>query len=218
VATVSGNTVTIVGAGTATLTATQAADGSYAAGSASATFTVAKATPTLAAIPDINFRSWDHSDLCIADNANSCPLQSHSRFVQYTLTLGAAASNPADLGAAAPPSSPAAVLRLGDAMTVGTAGVVNAAAANFYSGPSWSIRTVFAVSYPRSTPASTTVTVTRAATLNFNAVSRTFTLTVTPDSGGYCFNAGNYVIRGPGDYECVCPAEYTGERCELPAP
>ncbi|MBL8324236.1 MAG: Ig-like domain-containing protein [Rubrivivax sp.] len=215
VATVSGNTVTIVGAGSATLTATQAADGNYAAGSTTATLTVAKATPTIAAIADVSLLSSDFSGLCISDNTSSCP-GPYSRFVQYTLTLGAATTHPGDLGAAAPPISTATVLRLGDAMTVGTAGVVNAAAANHYSGPSWSIQSGFAVSYPRSTPATTTVTVTRAATPNFNAASRTFTLTITPtDGGGYCFNGGNYVRNG-GLQECVCTADYTGERCDQP--
>ncbi len=40
IATISGNTVTIIGAGVATITATQASDGTYAAGTATATLTV----------------------------------------------------------------------------------------------------------------------------------------------------------------------------------
>lgn len=47
VATVNGNVVTIVGAGTATITASQAADAKYVAGSTSATLTVAKAMPVV---------------------------------------------------------------------------------------------------------------------------------------------------------------------------
>ena len=49
VATISGNTVTIVGAGTTVITANQAASGSYSSGSASATLVVSYAPPTNAA-------------------------------------------------------------------------------------------------------------------------------------------------------------------------
>ena len=49
VATISGNTVTIVGAGTTVITANQAAAGSYSSGSASATLVVSFAPPTVAA-------------------------------------------------------------------------------------------------------------------------------------------------------------------------
>jgi hypothetical protein len=47
-ATVAGNIVTLAGAGPVTLTVAQAAQGNYAASTATATFSVAKATPTLA--------------------------------------------------------------------------------------------------------------------------------------------------------------------------
>jgi len=47
VATISGNTITIVGAGTATITATQAQTSSYNQGTITASFQVAKATPTI---------------------------------------------------------------------------------------------------------------------------------------------------------------------------
>jgi uncharacterized protein YhjY with autotransporter beta-barrel domain len=54
VATVSGNVVTIIGAGSATLTAQQAADANYEASSVSVTLTVAKAVPTLSWMAPIN--------------------------------------------------------------------------------------------------------------------------------------------------------------------
>ena len=47
VATISGSTVTIVGAGTSTITANQAANGNYTAGSTTATLTVSTIAPTL---------------------------------------------------------------------------------------------------------------------------------------------------------------------------
>lgn len=59
VATVSGATVTIVGAGTANITATQATDDNYNAGSVSAVLTVAKAARTLSAFADINKTTTD---------------------------------------------------------------------------------------------------------------------------------------------------------------
>jgi hypothetical protein len=49
VATISGSTITVVGAGTSTITANQAAAGSYSAGSTTALFTVTFGPPTVAA-------------------------------------------------------------------------------------------------------------------------------------------------------------------------
>lgn len=54
VATVAGDVVTVVGAGTATITVTQAADGNYLAGSATATLVVSKRAPALSGFADIS--------------------------------------------------------------------------------------------------------------------------------------------------------------------
>ena len=54
VATISGNTVTIVGAGTATITATQAASGNYLSGTATAMLTVASIAPTVGSFTAMN--------------------------------------------------------------------------------------------------------------------------------------------------------------------
>jgi hypothetical protein len=54
VATVSGNTVTVVGAGSTTLTASQAASGNYGAGSATASFTVQPLAPTLSGFGNLS--------------------------------------------------------------------------------------------------------------------------------------------------------------------
>ena len=59
VATVSGSTVTIVGAGTANITATQAEDANYNTGSVSAVLTVGKAARTLTLFADINKTTTD---------------------------------------------------------------------------------------------------------------------------------------------------------------
>lgn len=53
VVSISGSTVTIVGAGSATITATQTTDTNYLSGSSSTTITVAKAAATLSAMPPI---------------------------------------------------------------------------------------------------------------------------------------------------------------------
>ncbi len=70
VATISGNTVTIVGAGTSVITADQAANGAYAAGSTSASLvvsspgpTTAAPTPTTAAATVISLYSGTYTDL-----------------------------------------------------------------------------------------------------------------------------------------------------------
>ena len=47
-ATISGSTVTLTGAGTVVLQASEAADSNYAAATKNATFTVGRATPTIA--------------------------------------------------------------------------------------------------------------------------------------------------------------------------
>ncbi len=54
VATISGNIVTIVGAGTSTITATQAANGGYKSGTKTATLTVSSIAPTIGTFNDVN--------------------------------------------------------------------------------------------------------------------------------------------------------------------
>jgi gliding motility-associated-like protein len=71
VATVSGATVTIVGAGTANITATQAADANYNAGSVSAVLTVAKAARTLSAFADINKTTTDAPFTLVAPTSSA---------------------------------------------------------------------------------------------------------------------------------------------------
>jgi uncharacterized protein YhjY with autotransporter beta-barrel domain len=72
VATVSGNTVTIIGAGSATITASQAADANYVAGSATLALTVGKAAPDLAWIADI-LKTYGEADFDLADPTSASP-------------------------------------------------------------------------------------------------------------------------------------------------
>ncbi len=67
VATISGSTVTIVGVGTSTITASQVADGTYSAGSTTATLTV---TPPAAPTPPAR-NSWDRISFYSDSYANS---------------------------------------------------------------------------------------------------------------------------------------------------
>ncbi len=71
VATVSGSTITIVGAGTANITATQAEDANYNAGSVTTVLTVAKAARTLTAFADINKTTTDAPFALIAPTSSA---------------------------------------------------------------------------------------------------------------------------------------------------
>ena len=55
VATINGNTITIIGAGSSTITATQAASGNYSSGTIQTVFQVNQATPTLSNFPNQTF-------------------------------------------------------------------------------------------------------------------------------------------------------------------
>jgi gliding motility-associated-like protein len=71
VATVSGSTVTIVGAGTANITATQAEDANYNAVSVTTVLTVAKAARTLTAFADVNKTTTDAPFALIAPTSSA---------------------------------------------------------------------------------------------------------------------------------------------------
>jgi gliding motility-associated-like protein len=71
VATVSGATVTIVGAGTANITATQATDANYNPASVTAVLTVAKGTPTLSSFADINKTTTDAPFTLVAPTSSA---------------------------------------------------------------------------------------------------------------------------------------------------
>lgn len=71
VATVSGDILTITGVGTATISATQAAHGQYAAGTATATLTVHPIAPTIVALLSISKESSDPPFLLSDPESNS---------------------------------------------------------------------------------------------------------------------------------------------------
>lgn len=70
VATISGNIVTLVGAGTATITASQAADNNYNLGTISSSLIVAKANPTITNFTDLSNNYGDASFTLTAPTSN----------------------------------------------------------------------------------------------------------------------------------------------------
>jgi hypothetical protein len=82
-ATVSGNTVTLSGAGSVTLQATQAASGSYAAATANTTFTVSAETPALA-FSSIGNQTYGSAPFAISASSKS------SGAITYTVVSGPA--------------------------------------------------------------------------------------------------------------------------------
>ena len=100
VATVSGNTVTIVGAGTAHITATQAASGNYSGGTAIATLTVNTIAPTISAISNLSVLTSQVNLVCIG-TADACKRGVRLRIIVRTLTDANRKAVAAALGAGA---------------------------------------------------------------------------------------------------------------------
>ncbi len=71
IATISGATVSIIGAGTITITATQASDNNYSVGTIATTLTISKANPILSGFNSINKTFGDASFAITPPNSNS---------------------------------------------------------------------------------------------------------------------------------------------------
>jgi len=126
VATVSGNTVTITGAGTCTITATQAATAMYATGSIGATLTVSPIAPTIGALAPMT------KDYGAAAFTPSAPTSNSSGSFSYSSSNTAVAT------------SNGTVLTIVGAGT-STITATQAAAGNYTSGSTSAILTVNAV-------------------------------------------------------------------------
>ncbi len=236
VATVSGSTVTIVGAGTATLTVNQAADGNYTAGTATTTLSVAKATPVVGPFADVVVNSTQYDRICLG-STQACGSLSGQLHIPYTLDLGPALNgtvNPADvwtestIGLTVPVYGRNSVRPL-DALTSSDARVANASAGAMplITAPiatriaPRNLRSNITLSFPdwpnTAVPIVSTITVNRAETANFTAASTSFTLTINPTNVGtfgVCFNGGLMLTTG-GSQFCQCPARYAGSTwCE----
>ncbi len=86
VATISGNTVTVIGTGTTTITATQAANGSYAGASITAQLVVGAATPTITGFGDLR-KIYGQAAFDLAD-----PASNSSGAFTYTIDNAAVAT------------------------------------------------------------------------------------------------------------------------------
>ncbi|WP_132051187.1 MBG domain-containing protein [Pseudocnuella soli] len=150
VATVNGNTITIIGAGTAVITAVQAADANYLSGSVTATLTVAKANPVLGGFVALNKTYGD---------------------APFVLTAPASISN----GGFSYTSGNASVSTInGGTVTIAGAGT-------------------------------TTITVTQAATDNYNAATATAVLTVGKATPVLSAFAPINKIYGDAAFELTAP-------------
>ena len=214
VATISGSTVTIVGAGSSTITVSQAANGNYAAASTTATLTINKATPIIAAISNINVTSADYIGICIAKRAADC--YSGYLYVPYSVSNGS--SNDIELNDTLTSNE----------LAVFENGVVNVGAGGYFDLVTFFVNNGGSYTFSdwlvnkMNTPQTTTMTYTRAATTNFNAASTSFTVTLTAVSGpvsGYvpnlCSNNGLLYNSNAGR-TCACQSCYTGIQCDLP--
>jgi hypothetical protein len=214
VATISGSTVTIVGAGSSTITVSQAANGNYAAASTTATLTINKATPIIAAISNINVTSADYIGICIAKRAADC--YSGYFYVPYSVSNGS--SNDIELNDTLT-SNDLAILKNG-VESFGAGGYFYIV--DFFVDNSGSYTFSDWLIYKMNTPQTTTMTYTRAATTNFNAASTSFTVTleavstaVSGSAPNLCANNGLLYSSNAGR-TCACQSCYTGIQCDQP--
>jgi gliding motility-associated-like protein len=173
VVSISGNTVSVVGAGTATITATQAADANYSSGTITTTITVAKATPTISGFTAISKTVGDAAFALTAPTSNST-------------------------GAFTYASSNAAVASIsGNTVTVVGAGTATITAtqasdANYNGGSIVSTITVIAA------PVTTTTVLSNPTISGFASISKTvgdaaFTLTAptSNSTGAFTYSSSN---------------------------
>lgn len=208
VATVSGTMVTIIGAGTATISALQATSSYHTAISTTTLLTVNKATPVISAISDLSFDSADYVGLCLVD---------HDAFIaacdsdgSYLRSFPTSTSN-----------APFTTLYASNSDVVNTstdwvdyAGFTNIAAR-------FNFNFAFSITFPFiAGPITTTATLYQSSNANYTDASTTFNITITPvsshpDSLLSCLNNG-ILIRITNAYSCACPSQFTGAQCQAP--
>ncbi len=217
VAVVSGTMITIVGAGTSTISAMQAASSLYAASSTSTLLTVAKADPAISALSNFTFDSADYSGLCFEDFDTPLPdCSPDSKALVLNLPTS---KSPGVFTALVASNSDVVVTTTNAVFHIPGYPVIDAP---FYFGSL--AFDLFNLLTPG--PFSTTATLYQAATDNYNAASTTFTITLNltqhdPD-GNFCANHG-VMMRPPwggayGEYECSCPSKFTGQYCQTVVP
>ena len=100
VATITNNAVTIVGAGTITITATQATSANYLAGSVTTTLTVAKANPTIGTQPNITRAFGSSAITLVAPTSNSLGAFTYTISDASVATISGATLSPVGIGTA----------------------------------------------------------------------------------------------------------------------
>jgi hypothetical protein len=227
VATISGSTVTIVGAGTATITATQAASGNYASGSTTATLTVNSSAPTISSFNSITKNYGETPFTITAPTSNSSGAftytssdQSVATISGSTVTIVAAGTatitaTQAASGNYASGSTTATLTVNTIAPTIGTMAAINktygdadfsltapssnSSGAFTYSSSDQSVATISGSTASLAGTGTTTITATQAANGNYTSGSVTTTLTVyAPPTAYNVTGGGTYCAGGSG--------------------
>ncbi|WP_162303814.1 Ig-like domain-containing protein [Paracnuella aquatica] len=208
VATVNGNTVTIVGAGTATITATQAPDNNYLQGSVATTLTVTKATPAITGFQNLNKTYGDAAFNLQQPQSNSTGVFTYTSSNKAVVTVSGNTITIVGAGTATITATQAADANYNSASVNANITVAKAAPvlANFENLAKTYGDAAFALAKPTSTSPGTftytsangavatvsgtqatirgagtvVITATQAATANYNGGTITASLTVAP--------------------------------------
>ena len=167
VATVSGNTVTIVGAGTTTITATQTATANYLAGSSLAQLTVSTVAPTLGAFGNL-VRTFNDPDFSLA-----APSSNSAGAFTYTS------------------SNPAVATVAGDVVTIIGAGITTLTAIQAANGNYATAQITAQLSVGAATPVLTGFA-DRTATFGDAPIS--LNPPASPSAGAFSYSSGNPAV------------------------
>jgi gliding motility-associated-like protein len=206
VATVSGKIVTLVGSGTATITATQAANGLYLQTTKTLTLTVDKALPTLTNFPAITKNFGDAAFTLTAPTSNSSGAFTYSSSNTSVATVSGKTVTLVGSGTATITATqaanglylqttktltltvdkalptltnfPAITKNFGDAAFTLTAPTSNSSGAFTYSSSNTAVATVSGNTVTIVGAGTATITATQAATTSYSAGTITATLTV----------------------------------------
>ena len=205
VATIIGSTITIVGAGTSTITANQAANGNYTTGTTTATLTVNAIAPSLGTFSDINKYNGDAPFGITAPSSNSSGAFSYTSSNTSVATISGSTitivgvgtstitANQAANGNYTSVSTSATLTVISSAPTISLANInknfgdanfavsatSNSAGAITYTSSNTSVATISGNTVTIVGVGTTTITVNQAANGNYVSGSTTATLTVS---------------------------------------
>ena len=233
-ATVSGNTVSITGAGTVAMTASQAASGDYIAGTASTSFTVAPATPTLS-FTAVTAQTYGNAAFPLSASSASTGaitynvISGPATISGNTLTLTGAGT--VVLGASQAASANYTSANATTSFNVGAetpALTFAAIPAQTYGGPTFNVSATsssqgpvtYAVVSGPATVAGSTVTLTGAGTVvlsasqaaagNYGTATATTNFTVGVETPTLAFNAISAETYGNAPFQVTASSASTG--------